>query len=201
MISMKNMKEYTIPRFLERLLAELLRYDSKTYYHSIRVALYAAAIAEELGLNESQRHTVFVGGLVHDVGKMMIPSTILLKPSRLDESEFMLMQTHPNAGLDVLSKRSIEVSREVLEIVACHHEKLNGHGYPRRLSGEQIPFHAKIVSVADAFDAMTGGRAYRDDQSVETAIGELNNCSGTHFDPLAVEAFLRTDYKKIGNIH
>ena len=171
-------------------LADLI--DAKDHYtngHSLRVAAYARGIAKELGLPDSDLERIYFAGLIHDVGKIGIPESILTKPGRLDPEEFSLIQSHSSIGGDIL--RGIKRFPSFQQVARHHHERYDGSGYPERLKGEQIPFFARIVAIADCFDAMTSDRAYRKALSDELALEELRLGKGTQFDPKLVDAFIK----------
>jgi HD-GYP domain-containing protein (c-di-GMP phosphodiesterase class II) len=134
-------------------------------------------------------------GFFHDIGKVKIPDSILNKPGRLTDEEFEIIKKHPVIGEQILS--SIASLRDVLPVVRHHHERWDGKGYPDRLSGDNIPFEARIVSVADAYDAMVSDRPYRKGMSAEKAIEELEKCAGSQFDPLIVKAFMKVLKKRV----
>ncbi len=154
--------------------------DGYTCGHSERVASYAMSLAEELGVDSKTADAVRLGALLHDVGKIGVPEAILAKPGRLTDSEYDVIRTHPGRGAEIL--QHISGIDTVVAAVRWHHEAINGLGYPDRLAGDQIPLAARIVSVADAFDAMTSHRAYRRNLSVDEAIGEFQRCAGSQFD-------------------
>ena len=165
--------------------------DAKDHYtigHSFRVAAYAKGIAEELGLPYAERERIYFAGLIHDVGKIGINESILTKPGKLDPHEFAIIQSHSSLGGDIL--KGIREFPIFEQVARSHHERYDGTGYPDKLKGEDIPFAARIVAVADVFDAMTSDRSYRKALADEVAIKELKDCSGTQFDPQAVQAFL-----------
>ena len=172
---------------------ETLRYtvEAKDIYtrgHSDRVAEYSVLIGKKLGLSEEDLKTLHLGGLFHDIGKIGVPDSILQKGSTLTDDEYSQIKQHPNIGVHILSNASI--FQDILPIVEHHHEKFDGSGYPSRLKGNDIPYLARITSVADSFDAMTSRRSYRDSLPMETVISELKRCSGTQFDPDIVNLFL-----------
>lgn len=166
--------------------------DAKDHYtigHSFRVAAYAKGIADELGLTFTESQQIYFAGLIHDVGKIGINESILTKPGKLSPEEFVVIQSHSSLGGDIL--RGIKEFPVFEQVARSHHERFDGHGYPDKLAGESIPFGARIVAVADTFDAMTSDRSYRKALSDQVAMKELKDCSGTQFDPQMVEAFFR----------
>ncbi len=161
--------------------------DSYTYGHSRKVSEYAVALAEALHLPPEKVNTIRAASLLHDIGKVGVPDSILNKKSPLTEDEWKPIKAHPELGVEIL--------RHVIDLVNClpailhHHEHYDGSGYPAGLAGEAIPIEAKILSVADAYDAMTSPRPYREQLSLEEALQELRRCSGTQFAPEIVELF------------
>jgi len=163
--------------------------DRYTGSHCERVSYYSLIIGEKLGLNESQMYQLRYGSLLHDIGKISIAEAILLKPSRLQESEFEAIMDHPSSGH--LLVRDLPNFSKAKEIVLYHHERFDGKGYPSGLEGKNIPLLARIVCVADAFDAMTSNRIYRTGIMMnKDAFAELKSCSHTQFDPEIVEQFI-----------
>ncbi|HUK93964.1 MAG TPA: HD-GYP domain-containing protein [Gaiellaceae bacterium] len=162
--------------------------DPYTQGHSARVTVLAEAIARRLGWDEERLAHLQVGGPLHDLGKLAISDDVLSKPGRLDESELAQIREHPKLGARFLFR--IASLRKALPYVLYHHERWDGRGYPTGRSGEQIPVEARVLAVADAFDAMTSDRPYRRALSHEDALAELARCSGTQFDPEIVRVFL-----------
>lgn len=158
--------------------------------HSTEVSNYAVAIARELNLDETEINTLRTAALLHDIGKIGTYDLVLDKPDRLSEDEITLIKKHTVKGEDIL--KPIKGLEEILPIVRSHHEKLDGSGYPDRLSGDDIPLLARILCVADSYDAMISNRPYRPACGREYAVTELRRHSGTQFDPYIVEAFLNT---------
>ncbi len=160
--------------------------DTYTGSHSERVGELAARVARRLGLEESQIELTRLAASLHDLGKLAIPEEILRKPSALNESERLVLQRHPQIGFRMLESLGVE---PVAEWVLHHHERWDGDGYPDRLRGEEIPLGARIIFVADAYDAMTSERVYRKPLLPGDALEELEQCSGSQFDPAIVDAF------------
>lgn len=171
----------------------VLALDSRDPYtagHSSRVALYSLWIARKLGWPEEECKHFHRAALMHDIGKIGVPDRILLKADSLDEEEFHVMASHTTMGARILSRMEpLDRMRQATQVAKYHHEKMDGTGYPDRLKGEDIPFDARIVAVADAFDAMTTDRPYAMGRSYRAGIEELIRCRGTHFDPIVVDAF------------
>jgi putative nucleotidyltransferase with HDIG domain len=165
--------------------------DAYTGKHAERVTLYAIEIARELGLPSPDTPEVEFGFLLHDVGKLAIPDSILFKPGPLTTEERALMSRHTIVGAEIM--RDIEFLAEASKVVRSHHERWDGNGYPDRLAGEQIPLNARVFAVADVFDALTTNRPYRAALSFEQARSMIEEESGSHFDPQVVDAFRRID--------
>jgi putative nucleotidyltransferase with HDIG domain len=171
---------------LRALLATIKAYDAYTGGHSERVAHYAGAIAERLGLDHEFVDVVRKSGYVHDIGKICLPEWVLNKPGPLSSEERELVKKHPAMGAKILSgRRGMDA---VVPAVLHHHERWDGGGYPSGLTGEAIPLEARIVFVSDAFDAMTSNRPYGRVLTPAEAVVELERCSGADFDPTVVEA-------------
>jgi putative two-component system response regulator len=163
--------------------------DAHTRGHSIRVSRYAVATAARLGFDETHIDGIRLGGELHDIGKIGTPEAVLHKAGSLTADEFRQITEHPILGERMLAPLAHE-SPDVLRIVRSHHERLDGRGFPDGLRGEKIPLEARVVAVADAFDAMTTRRPYRESRPAEDALVELRRVAGTQLDPDAVEAFV-----------
>jgi putative nucleotidyltransferase with HDIG domain len=173
-------------------LEAVRRLSPETYLHCVRVGRSSAALAKALGLNDFEQKIAEYSGLFHDIGKIKIDQSVLLKPGRLTSEEFAEMKRHSQESAHMLAHLShVPFFRDVIEGVLFHHERFDGQGYPDGLRGEEIPTASRIVLVADAFDAMTADRVYRKGLSAEYAERELIDCSGTQFDGLVVKDFLR----------
>jgi putative nucleotidyltransferase with HDIG domain len=164
--------------------------DTYTCGHSERVALLSRHLAQEAGLPDAEVERVYMAGLLHDVGKIGVPESVLQKAGRLTPDEFEQMKKHPEVGARILA--DVKQLQSVLPGVLHHHERYDGKGYPHGLSGDKIPLMGRIICLADCFDAMTSNRTYRRALPVEVAMSEIRRCSGTQFDPALAEAFLRT---------
>ncbi len=164
--------------------------DSETGNHILRMARYSRLIAEHLGLDTEICELIELASPMHDIGKIGIPDHILLKQGPLSESEWELMQRHTIIGHEILSGSDSKYLRMGASIALNHHEKFDGSGYPGGLRGEEIPIEARIVAVADVFDALTTNRPYKTNWNVEDAINFLKNNSGTQFDPKCINAFI-----------
>jgi len=163
--------------------------DPYTSGHQRRVARLAAAIACELGMDRKKVRQVELAAMIHDIGKIEIPSEILSKPGRLSDIEYRLVQTHPAAGHRIL--QTIEVPWALAEIIHQHHERMDGSGYPRGLPGSEILMEARIIAVADTVEAMSSHRPYRAGKGIEAALDEVSSQKGRGFDPDVAEACLR----------
>ena len=197
--SLVNMKNEELSRTYDQLklrymdTIEALRQavDARDIYtrgHSDRVAQYALEIGKALGLPSEELETLRIGGIFHDIGKIGTADDILLKTDKLSEEELKEIQKHPLKGARILS--AVSMFKDVVPVVKCHHERIDGTGYPEGLSGDSIPLLARIISVADAFDAMLSDRAYRSRLTFEEARQQLLNGSGTQFDSHIVSVFL-----------
>lgn len=162
--------------------------DPYTRGHSERVATYALMIAERMGLSSEQKDALEMASYLHDIGKIGISEDILLKPGKLSDEEMGRMRHHPLIGANIL--KPVSFPWPILPVVRHHHEHFDGSGYPAGLRGEEIPLLARILTVADSYEAMTSDRPYRRGRSTEEAITELRSCSGSQFDPKIVEAFV-----------
>ena len=172
--------------------------DPYTRGHSDRVSEFSVLIGEKLNMSEEDLKTLRVGGLFHDIGKIGIPDSILLKEAKLTDDEYSQIKNHPSIGAHILC--NAEVFKDIIPIVKHHHERYDGNGYPGKLKGEEIPFMARIAAVADTFDAMTSKRTYRNALDIEVVKSEIERCSGTQFDPQIAKVFLdilNNDYDKI----
>lgn len=175
---------------LVSLLSDVYTYDNYIFTHSFNVTLYSLAIGMELGLNQKEMETLGLGAVLHDVGKMKIPTDILFKPGKLTEEEFNQIKKHPEDGFELLRKVPT-LSFVVAHCAYQHHERINGSGYPRQLKGDEIHYFAKIIAVADVFDAVTSDRVYRGAMLPHNGLEILFAGSGTLFDKEIVNAFRR----------
>jgi len=174
---------------LQALTAALETRDAETHGHSERVVTFSLRLGREYGLNAVQMKSLEFGSLLHDIGKIGVPDAILRKPAKLTDEEWVRMREHPLHGQQIL--RGIKFLEGAANVVAQHHEKWDGSGYPFGLKAEEIDICARIFSVADAFDAITSDRVYRKGRSYEIALQELDDWAGRQFDPRVVEAFHR----------
>jgi two-component system, response regulator RpfG len=165
--------------------------DEHTGNHVLRMARFSGLIARELGLNGQECEDIEFTAPMHDLGKIAIPDNILLKPDVLTPYEWQIMKTHPVIGHDILADSPSRYLRMGAQIALCHHERFDGEGYPNQLAGEAIPQAARIVSVADVFDALTSERPYKRPWTLDAALHFVQEKSGSHFDPECAGAFLR----------
>ncbi len=182
---MKNISVQTI-----RSLAKTIEVkDPYTYGHQMRVAYLAVTMARKMGLSAGQIETVYYGSVIHDIGKIFIPSDILNKPGRLSDVEFTLIKTHPQIGYDIL--KEIELPWDIARMILEHHEHLDGSGYPRGIELNDIMLESRILSVADVVESIASHRPYRPEKGIERSLTEIEENKGTHYDPEAVETCLR----------
>ncbi|HEY0730166.1 MAG TPA: HD domain-containing phosphohydrolase [Pyrinomonadaceae bacterium] len=184
---------------LKALTAALETRDSETHGHSERVVSYSLRLGREYGLNSDEMKSLEFGSLLHDIGKIGVPDSILRKPAKLTDEEWVRMREHPLHGQQIL--RGIEFLQGAARVVAQHHEKWDGSGYPLGLREHDIDICARIFAVADAFDAITSDRVYRRGKSYEAAAQELDDWAGRQFDPKVVEAFHRVPKEDWEELH
>ncbi|MGL5751717.1 MAG: bifunctional diguanylate cyclase/phosphohydrolase, partial [Paraclostridium sp.] len=185
-------ERYIEPENLENLktfISMINKKDRYTYGHTERVVIYLGWFAKYLNLSHEDEFNLKLAAYLHDIGKIEIPQEILNKKDKLTDDEFDLLKQHPTLGEDLV--KDIEAFKELKPIIRHHHEKYDGRGYPDNLKGEEIPYLARMITIADSFDAMTSHRPYNTRKSHEDAINELRRCSGTQFDPKLVEKFIQ----------
>jgi putative two-component system response regulator len=163
--------------------------DNETGNHIIRMSHFARLIAEAAGLGSASVEILYNAAPMHDVGKIGIADKILLKPGPLSSEEWEIMKRHSEIGAEIIGEHGDELLQTARMIALCHHEKWDGSGYPRGLKGEDIPLMARIVALADVFDALTSERPYKQAWPVERAVAHIESQAGTHFDPQLIEAF------------
>ncbi len=176
---------------LEAMVNTLEQRDFYIAGHSRRVTAWGDALAVEIGLAARECRLIHLSGLIHDIGKIGIDDDILRKPARLTPEEYDIIKSHPERGIRIIEP--LQFLQETVPIILHHHERFDGAGYPAGLAGEGIPLGARILAIADTFDAMTSCRAYRKALSAQTAFDELKRCRGSQFDPELVEAFFRVN--------
>lgn len=179
---------------LEALSASIDAKDPYTRGHSERVSHLASRLAQAAGLDVDQVERMRIAGLVHDIGKIGVPESVLCKTGRLTRSEYEQMKRHPEIGYHIL--KDIPLMDDLLPAVLHHHERYDGNGYPHGLRGEHIPMSARIVCVVDSFDAMSSNRTYRTAMTREEIMAELRANAGSQFDPELVEAFVSLDLSR-----
>ena len=187
---------------LKALTSSIDAKDQYTRGHSERVAFISCWIAERLAerepLDEEEIHRIYLAGLLHDIGKIGIDERVLRKNGRLTDEERECIQRHPSIGASIL--RGIKQMHDIVPAVLCHHERVDGTGYPTGLRGDEIPLTGKIVGLADSFDAMTSKRVYRDALTIEEALEEIRRCSGCQFDRKVAEVFLESDVRHLWDL-
>lgn len=174
---------------INTILNTLHEKDQYSEEHSRNVSYLSAMLADELGLSLSQRNNVKMAGILHDIGKIIVSDDILMNPGKLSEAEYIEIKKHSEFGYRILNA-SGDLSY-LSDIVLSHHERWDGRGYPNGLKGEEIPLLSRVITIVDAFDAMTSDRAYKARKSIDEAIAELEKCSGTQFDPELVPVFIK----------
>ncbi|MGM0952803.1 MAG: HD-GYP domain-containing protein [Pseudomonadota bacterium] len=190
-LSLVRMDELTATRLavVQRLGRAAEYKDNETGLHVIRMSHYSRLIALEAGINEAWSETLLHAAPMHDVGKIGIPDAILQKPGKLDADEWAAMQKHAEIGAEIIGEDGSNLLNMAREVALCHHEKWDGSGYPQGLKGEDIPVAARIVALADVFDALTSERPYKKAWPVDQATDLIREQSGQHFDPELVQAF------------
>jgi putative nucleotidyltransferase with HDIG domain len=182
---------------LKTLVATLEAKDSVTSGHSIRVTKICGIIAKELGLGKESMRILNISALLHDIGKIGVPESILGKPAPLNENEFIRMREHSVRGAEII--KNIKNVEEVVTAVRHHHERYDGGGIPDGLKGDAIPLVSRIIAIADTFDAMTYDRPYRKGVAIDKAVKEIQRCSGAQFDPKLVDVFMKAYEKGLIN--
>jgi HD-GYP domain-containing protein (c-di-GMP phosphodiesterase class II) len=173
---------------IEKFCQQVYYCDAYTSMHAEHVAELMAGLASQMCMSSDEISLSFIVGLIHDVGKIKTPSDILNKAGRLTEEEFDIMKLHASHGADMLAL--IEGAEAIVPVMRHHHERYDGKGYPKGLSGENIPLFSRMLAVCDSFDAMTTNRCYREPVTLEKCIEEIKRCSGTQFDPSISELFI-----------
>lgn len=174
--------------------------DPETGAHLLRMANYSRLLAANLGLSEEEQNLILDAAPMHDIGKVGIPDSILLKPGKLDDGEMATMRLHAQIGADILKGSVSPLLQVAATIALTHHEKYDGSGYPKGLKAEHIPLHGRIIAVADVFDALTSARPYKPAWELERAVTLIRAGAGEHFDPVCVAAFFK-NWDAILSIH
>ncbi len=164
--------------------------DNETGLHTIRMSHYSKFIAQAFSEDQEWVELIYQASPMHDVGKIGIPDAVLLKPGKLDDAEWEIMRKHPQFGADIIGEHTSPLLHTAYEIALHHHEKWDGSGYPNKLKGEEIPLTARVVAIADVFDALTSHRPYKKAWPIEKAVALIQDSAGSHFDPQLVEAFM-----------
>lgn len=177
--------------FVQRMMLALRMHDSETYDHCVRVASMTLEIAKKLGLSPMEQSICMYAGLLHDVGKVKVPVFIINKPGKLTAPEYEVMKKHADFGAEMIAPlENLPFFKKVSEAILYHHERVDGKGY-HSLANEKIPYASKIILVVDTVDAMTQDRPYRKGCSMERAIDELIQCSGTQFDATIANTYIQ----------
>ena len=173
---------------IKTLAAAIDAKDQYTHGHSERVSSFSMAISRHLGLTQEEVFRVHIAAILHDVGKLGIRESILNKPGGLSDEEFDIMRQHPSIGAQIMSP--IRMLKDIIPGIRNHHETWNGKGYPDQLKGEEIPMVARIIGIADTFDAMTTTRPYQQAMTLDYVLDKMRSMSGTRFDPVVIDAFI-----------
>jgi len=185
---LKTEKQKVCEMAAKTILKALDAKDHYTYGHSMRVTYFSLVVGKQLELTDTEMYDLQLSALFHDIGKIGTPDEVLNKPSRLTDEEFGIMKQHPSMSYEIL--KDFEVFEKVARNAKHHHERYDGRGYPDQLKGEEIPLYARIILIADTFDAMTSTRVYRKGLPYDVAFNELIEFSGSQFDPGLVKHFI-----------
>ncbi len=180
-----------IHELVDTVISVLDARDPYTYEHSWRVAHLAELIAKKMNIDEKWVDLIHMAAHLHDIGKVAVPDDVLNKPDRLTIDEFEIMKSHPRIGYNIVNK--IDVLQETSLYILHHHERWDGRGYPCGLKGKEIPLGARIITIADSFDAMTSARSYQTGISIEDAFKEIKRCRGAQFCPEVVDVFMKLE--------
>jgi diguanylate cyclase (GGDEF)-like protein/putative nucleotidyltransferase with HDIG domain len=181
-------KDVALITSIKTLISIINAKDRYTYAHTEKVVIYSRLLAERLKLTEKDKKTLIYGAYMHDIGKINISKDILNKKMPLTGEEWSFLKEHPAEGVEII--KPVNSLQHIIPLIAHHHERYDGNGYPDGLKGEEIPFLARVLTVVDSFDAMTSNRPYNKRKSYEEGIEELRRCSGTQFDPSIAETFI-----------
>ena len=186
--SIKEIRKEYFELSIRTLLSALRCKDDYTWGHSLRVAYFCVSVGKEMNLSSEELYELEVSALFHDIGKIGVPDTVLKKPSRLTDDEFLEMKLHPTKSFEIL--QDFPIFAKMAINAKFHHERFDGRGYPEGLKAETIPLFSRIILIADTFDAMTSTRPYRKGLPFEVAFAELREFAGSQFDPMIVEKFI-----------
>jgi HD-GYP domain-containing protein (c-di-GMP phosphodiesterase class II) len=186
--SIKEIRKEYFELSIKTLLSALKCKDDYTWGHSLRVAYFCVSVGREMNLTPDELYELEVSALFHDLGKIGVPDTVLKKPSRLTDEEFLEMKLHPTKSFEIL--QDFPIFGKMAINAKYHHERFDGRGYPEGLKADNIPLFSRIILIADTFDAMTSTRPYRKGLPFEVAFAELREFAGTQFDPTVVEKFI-----------
>ncbi len=189
---LKQSKDKLTDAYMGTVEALRIAVDAKDKYtkgHSDRVAFYSKLLAKEIGISEQEQERIYIGGLFHDIGKIGVPDSILQKQDRLTDEEYGEIMNHPLIGAQIINAATI--FEDIISIVKHHHERFDGKGYPSKLAGEDIPLYARIIAIADAFDAMTSDRQYRKGLPIDVAKDELIKNADTQFEGNLARKFVK----------
>ena len=181
-------KDIELVTSIKTLISIINAKDRYTYSHVERVVIYSRLLADKLNLSDVDKSNLIYGAYMHDIGKINIAKEILVKRMKLEKEEWEELKQHPENGVEII--KSVESLKDVIPLIKHHHERYDGKGYPDGLSGENIPYLARVLTVVDSFDAMTSNRPYNRRKSYEEGIEELRKCSGEQFDPEIAKAFI-----------
>ena len=194
--NIKQVRKEYFELSIKTLLSALKCKDDYTWGHSLRVAYLCVSVGREMNLTEDEIYELEVSALFHDLGKIGVPDSVLKKPSRLTDDEFLEMKLHPSKSYEIL--QDFPIFKNMAINAKYHHERYDGRGYPEGLKGEDIPLFSRIILIADTFDAMTSTRPYRKGMPFEVAFNELREFAGTQFDASIVEKFITCMTKEQG---
>lgn len=183
---------------IEEFCKQIYYCDPYTSMHAEHVAELMAGLASQMCMSSDEISLAFIVGLIHDIGKIKIPSDVLNKPGSLTDEEFETMKRHAQYGAEMLT--IIEGAEAVVPVIHHHHERYDGRGYPKGLRGEQIPLLSRMLAICDTFDAMTTNRCYKEPVTLEECIEEIKMCSGTQFDPTICDLFIEFIEDRFGFI-
>ncbi len=184
------MNHLTAVKHFNELFKAFYKLDSYTKKHSYKVAKHSCLLASNLRMPSEFISNLFMAALFHDIGKSFIPLELLHKPGKLTADQFKKVMEHPEMGSSII--KDIPLLSPLANAILCHHERYDGKGYPGGLDGHTIPIEARIISIADSFDAMTSSRPYKEKMGIEDSLEELAKCSGTQFDPELVTVFVNS---------